>query len=159
MGTLKNYSVSLSVLLILAVTTACARAAPPVDLVDPQAGDVSSPRSKKGKEITEDDMTYVDGHQAKNLPPEVGPTIKFDVVGRKAPRRDGKGLIKLNKNQKIRIIKNVEGKDWVVVETYGVPHRKAWVPRAAIAMPVNQPKELPKESPEQEPEAAPNPKP
>ena len=158
MGTLKNHLVMLLSILVFALTISSARAAPPVDLIESQNGDSSRTRAKKGKEITEDEMTYVDGHQAKNLPPENGPTIKFDVVGRKAPRRDGKGLMKLIKGQKIRIVKDVDGKDWLIVETYGQPQRKAWVPRAAVTLPINAPKELPKENPEPDSEVAPAPK-
>jgi hypothetical protein len=109
-------------------------AAPPVDLVPKD-----SRKMINAKPITENDLVYTDNTANDTEGLSTTFVLKYDVVGRSLPGRQGKPMLKLKAGDRVEVIKDSKDGRWQAVETLfsvsGRGRRKAWVPKNTLEPP------------------------
>jgi hypothetical protein len=109
-------------------------ASPPVDLTDYE-GKGSAQKIVKGAKkdpgISEREMIYVDNQDGVDSRDPALCQVKYKVAGRDRPGREGKTLVKLNQNQRVRFIRETKDHRWTMVEVVAT-RRKAWIPTSAL---------------------------
>jgi len=107
-------------------------ASPPADLSD---FDGTKGGGSKGKQktpaISEREMIYVDNQENVNSGGSSVRELRYNVVGRDRPGRDGKGLLKLSEKQRVKFVRRSKDNRWTLIEVPAT-QKKAWIPSAAL---------------------------
>lgn len=106
------------------------QAAPPMDLT----GGFRTLRGQRP--LTENDLVYKDNAQPDQVVTTKPLPLKYSVVGRSLPGRQGREVHEFHAGDPVVFIKKSTDKRWVAVETMGTVggrgRRKAWIPATAI---------------------------
>jgi hypothetical protein len=124
----------MDVLLILILFLAqSAGSAPPVDLSDfegKKSAEMDSKTKIRREGVSETQMIYVDNTEGGEASPDLR-HLKFAVAGRDRPGREGKILIRLQAENRVKFVRFSKDNRWSLIEIPGIKKR-AWVPRAAL---------------------------
>ncbi len=125
-------------LVILSLFNTSVLASPPVDLTDFDGKRNESKKAalkggKKDPGISERQMIYVDNSEGVENIPELR-VLKYNVIGRDRPGREGKAMLRLTAEQRVKWLRDSKDTRWTLVEIPNL-NKKTWVPKAALVNP------------------------
>ena len=108
-------------------------AAPPVDLsdFDGKASAAKGAKKSGSPTISEREMVYLDNQEGMESADPTLRTVRYKVLGRDRPGREGKVLVRLGENQRVKFIKESKDRRWSMVEIVG-RKKRAWIPSSAL---------------------------
>ncbi len=76
-------------------------------------------------------MIYLDNQEGVSSTDPAFRKVKYNVVGRDRPGREGKVLFRLAENQRVKFVRTGKDPRWSLVEVVAT-QRRAWIPSSAI---------------------------